>query len=117
MSLDKLTVEERLNVVVNQAFDGWHHVSGRKSTGNGGVEFNVYASISTYDFSQLTKLVVACHVVRVRAEIAQSGPRMVKIYLNPRENKPDSWSQHHPDGKDLIAWVNRLTEKLEEEAK
>lgn len=107
-----LTVEERLNVIVNHAFGGWHHVGNRKDTGNGGVQFNTFGGISTFDFDQLTKLVVACHVVRVRAEIAQSGPRMLKIYLNPRENKPDSWSQHHPDGADLIAMAQKLTEEI-----
>lgn len=109
-----LTVEERFNVVVNQAFDGWHHVGNRKPTGRGGWEFNTFGSIATFDFNQLTKLVVACHVVRVRAEIGRSGPRMLKIYLNAREHKPDAWSMHHPDGADLITMVQKLTAKLGE---
>ena len=111
--ISDLTIEERFNVVVNHAFDGWHHVGDRKPTGRGGVQFTTFGGIATFDFNQLTKLVVACHVVRVRAEIAQSGPRMLKIYLNPRENKPESWSQHHPDGADLIAMVEKMTAKLE----
>lgn len=111
VSAPALTVEQRLNVVVNHAFDGWHHVYNRKPSGDG-VLFYVYAALGTWDFNQLTRLVVACHVVRVRAEIAQGGPGMVKIYLNPREDMPSSWPKHHPDGDDLIAMTSKLMAEI-----
>lgn len=105
------TKEERLNIVVNHAFNGWHHVYGKKTVGTG-VSFNVYGTLSTFDYNQLTRLVVASHVVRVRAEVAQSGPGMLKVFLHCREDKPDSWSEHHPDGSDLVAMVDKLRGEL-----
>lgn len=106
-----LTDEQRINIVVNHAFDGWHHVHGRKQIGTG-VSFNVYADLATFDFNGLTKLVISAHVVRVRAEVAQSGPRMLKIFLNCREDLPDQWDKHHPDGYDLISMVHKLQSEI-----
>jgi len=110
-----LTNEQRLNVVVNHAFDGWHHVYGKKQNGTG-VSFNVYGDLATFDFNGLTKLVIACHVVQVRAEVAQSGPRMLKIYLHCRTDSPEETDRHHPDANDLVKMVEKLRDEIAENA-
>lgn len=107
-----MTKEERFNVVVNYAFGGWHHVEKREACGNGGVKFYVWGTLSTFDFTVLTKLVLAAHAMRVRAEVGQAGPKKLKIWLHLRENKPDSWSEHHPSLDDLIADAQVLKVKF-----
>lgn len=103
-----MTNDERFNVVVNHAFGGWHHVEKREPCGNSGVKFYVYGTLSTFDFTLLTKLVLAAHAVRVRAEVGQAGPKRLKIWLHVRQNKPDSWSEHHPSLDDLISDATKL---------
>lgn len=107
--------EERYNLVVNHAFGGWHHVYGRKAFGGGWI-FNVYGTVSTFDFNQLTKFVIACHVARVRGEIAQSGPGMLKILLHCRACKPDEWTAHHPSADDLVEMIRKLQAREQPEA-
>lgn len=106
-----MTPEERLNVVVNHVFGGWHHVRSRKACGTG-VQFAFYGDFSTFDYTIMTKLVLACHAVRVRAEVKPNGPRMLKVYLHCRENKPDSWSEHHPDLDDLVKQAMEFKERV-----
>jgi hypothetical protein len=103
-----MTDEERFNVVVNHAFGGWHHVGNRKQAGRRTVSFTCYGDLSTYDFNVLTKLVLAAHAVRCRVELAQSQPRRLKVFVTCRENKPDSWSEHHPSLDDLITEATKL---------
>ena len=109
-----MTTDERLNVIVNHAFGGWHHVSGRKPIGRDSVTFTAGGDFSTFDWTNMTRLVLACHAVRVRAEVTNGGPHRLKITLSPRVNKPDSWSEHHPDLDDLIAQARDLKEAMQE---
>lgn len=106
-----MSTEERFNVVVSHAFGGWHRVHNRKPNGTG-VVFNVFSGLSTFDFNELTRLVVAAHVVRVRAEVAQSGPRMLRVYLHPREDKPADWCAHHPSADDLVQMIQKLRDEV-----
>lgn len=109
-----MTNEERYNVVVNHAFGGWHHV-GNKKTVQGAVVFSVWGQLSTYDFNQLTRLVLVCHAVFVRAEVTQSGPGMLKIWLSAREPSfPGcSFADYHPSLDDLISDAQKLKERLQ----
>lgn len=106
-----LTIEERFNVVVNHAFGGWHHVGERKPCGSG-VKFCHYGDTSTFDWNVLTRLVLAAHAVRVRVELGNGGPRQLRVLLHPRENSPESWSQHHPSLDDLIAAAEKLKTEI-----
>lgn len=104
-----MTPEERFNVVVNHAFGGWHHVFGEKRQCEGKqVSFWIHGGISTWDFNLLTKLVVAAHVVRIRAEVESHGFGRLKIWLNIREDNPNAWTQHHPSGEGLKGEVDKL---------
>lgn len=100
-------VKDRFGQVVGYAFGGWHHVGDPKRCGTG-VKFSTYGGLATFDFNQLTKLVLISHAVRVRAEIGQGGPRQLNVYLHPRIDKPDSWSDHHPSLADLVASAQKL---------
>jgi hypothetical protein len=97
---------------VNHAFGGWHHVSGRKPVGRTSVSFTVGGDFSTYDCNNATKLILACHAVRVRAEISGGGPRRLKVTLSPRMDRLDDWSEHHPSLDDLIQQARDLQGRL-----
>ena len=80
---------QRLQAVIDFTFGGSHHVRGLKKeicpdlhTSRGGLtmwSFRVNDGMSTFDFSGLTRLVIAAHDNCVRASIYQSGPRMLKV--------------------------------------
>jgi len=113
--LSPLTKEERFNFIVNYAFGGWHHVERKKSL-QCAVKFSVYCgSLSTYDADCLTKLVLSCHAVFVRAEIQQSGPRMVAVTLSTRtpHKDGDSFWQRHPSGHDIAKEAIKLAHEIE----
>lgn len=100
----EVSPKERINFVVNRAFGGWHHVQNRKPNAHG-VQFNVYGDISTCDYDTMTKLVVACHAVHVRAQISPCNPQLLRVYLHPRVTKDvnDNLMEYHPSTQDLIA--------------
>jgi hypothetical protein len=102
-----MTPQERYDFVVNHAFGGWHHVQNAKPNGAGTV-FNYSGDVSTSDWTVLTRLVLACHAMRVRAEIKQAGPRALKFFLNARRDDPKNWSEHHPSLDDLIMEATKL---------
>jgi hypothetical protein len=106
-----MTTEDKFNVVVNHAFGGWHHVEKRQPSGTG-VRFNVFGTFATFDYAQLTRLVLAAHAVRVRVEVGQSGPRMLRVSLHVREHKPTCFAAHHPSLDDLIADAEKLKAEI-----
>ena len=59
-------------------------------------------SMSTFDFSQLTKLVFLCHEARIRADISPKGFRHVEIMLSERSHE-GSMSARHPDLAEAVA--------------
>lgn len=115
-NFDPREFDEQISSVVWHAFGGWHHVSYQKHgefDGRKWVKFSVHSgSLSTYDYDVLTKLVLACHKWSVRAEIVQSGPRMLGVYLHCRTpddgTKEQSWSEKHPTIRQLILRAEEL---------
>ena len=86
---------------------GYHHLGKIKPNGRTGVETNVYGSMSTYDFKDLTDAVLIAHEMGVRIDIKSSGPRMLKVYAHTRVSSDDSSaffvSDRHPTINGLIA--------------
>jgi len=112
-----MTKEEKFNVIVNHAFGGWHHVSGR-TTVQGAVRFWKHGSASTFDWNELTKLVVAAHAVRCRVNVESHGPGMLRFWISEREdNAKKDFGQHHPGVEDLAQMGRELADRLREEAK
>jgi hypothetical protein len=109
-----MTKEEKFNVIVNHAFGGWHHVQKRTDI-QGGVRFWKNGSVSTFDFDELTRLVVAAHAVRCRVEIESHGPRMLRFWLSEREDSADKhFYRHHPGVEDLEQMGRELADRLRE---
>ena len=74
----------KVDQVVDFVFGGFHHVD--KPTLETGTFFTCrpYSELATWDYSQLTKLVVVAHELCVRAAIRPASGRVLKVCLSPR---------------------------------
>lgn len=83
------------NVPVNWEKVVWRHGSS--------VRFTMYCrGLSTFDFSQLTRLVIVAHDECVRIEIQPASKDYLYIYMSPREREGDM-TRRHPTIEDAIA--------------
>jgi hypothetical protein len=98
--------QERIRNVLAQAFRGIHHCGKIKKYDVGTInemwETNQYGGMATYDFDQLTRLVIAAHDECVRVEISHSGPGLIKIRLWARENRGGKFFEKHPTMEEAI---------------
>lgn len=60
------------------------------------------ATLATFDFSELTALVIAAHRHAVRLEISVQGRHLV-MRAHPRSHDGDAFNTRHPTLDDLIA--------------
>lgn len=77
MNIPDLSPEHRLNKVVSFVWRGLHNAPKIKKEplGNGREMWELNTSpLATFDFDELTRLVLAAHEYAVRAEVAPSGP-------------------------------------------
>jgi len=100
--------------------NGWsihksNHLGKIKECGGHGVETNIYGTISTFDFTDMTDAVLIAHQMGVRLEVKSSGPRMLKIMAHVRVSSDDKelGSPHrHPTIDGLIERATKF--RLEE---
>lgn len=112
---DPNTLDPRLTSVVGYTFGGWHHVTfqehGEARLGPW-CKFSVQHGLATWDFDNLTRLVLAAHRWAVRVELVQSGPRSIGIFLHARipddGTKDQSWSEKHPTIEQLCIRAREL---------
>jgi hypothetical protein len=57
--------------------------------------------LATWDFDQLTRLVLLCHVARIRCCIEGCGPNMIRFYFSPRVDTGDI-AVRHPDISEML---------------
>lgn len=87
-AVDLAPFRERAENVIWKVFGGEHHVDSLKWKDNvwSSCTFLVDDSkLSTFDFSYLTRLVVAAHDEHIRAAVTGGGPRRLKILLSERK--------------------------------
>lgn len=96
-------VEAAAERVLARAFGGIHHVpewSRREDGGTDGVIVRMHyppGGLATYDYDNLTRLVVAAHDEHVRVAIHPGGPRGMRLVLTlRREWQEPSISRGHP---------------------
>jgi len=77
-------------------WNGEHHLPGDIYEFGNGIAINSFHSMSTYDFSDLTKFVVLCHDRCVRGEIFPLAPRYLRIALHKRHTRDGSIFEKHP---------------------
>ena len=89
---------------VAAVYRGFHHVHGKFKPAGRGIEVNVFAGISTYDFDILTRAVVMAHDKCMRLEVASSGPNKLKLYVHKRQRE-GSMFERHPTLEDAAASI------------
>lgn len=79
---------------------GKHHLPKVHTWGRG-VCVNWFQGLSTFDYDNLTRLVLVAHKHAVRIEIGSSGPRMVRIIAHRRTHDTAGINERHPTLEDL----------------
>ena len=95
--------EARIERVLAAAFRGIHHTGwDRRRHCGGGVSVIKFAGLATFDWDELTRLVIAAHDECVRVEILPASPRDLKILLHARVLESDSSYERHPTIEEAI---------------
>lgn len=105
---EHMSTEDRMEAVLAHAFRGIHHVRNIHKESKTWWWVSVWDGLSTYDFDQLTRLVLAAHKYCVRVEIGGSAPRRVKITLHARKLRTGSMFERHPSIEEVLTWRNIL---------
>lgn len=58
------------------------------------VEVNIDRTLSTFDFDELTQLVIRCHDACVRLSVAPCNMRYLKLAFHPREREGRIYDRH-----------------------
>ena len=90
-----MTVEERMEAVLCDTFLGIHHCPPIKKHEPGYWTVNAY-TLATFDFDNLTRLVLSAHHHCIRAQVSPGGPKGVKISLHARCGRDGGFSCRHP---------------------
>ncbi len=85
-------------------FRGKNHIPSELKPFGHGWKVNAHASMSTFDFDELTRLVFLCHDRCVRAVIIQGGPGRVGIAISQRLRDGDVSQRHPTIDQALEAW-------------
>ena len=97
---------ERLEQVLSDTFRGINHCGPIRKHYEGGEfemwETSKYGGMSSFDFDELTRLVISAHDNCVRVEVCQGPPRGVKIRLWPRFTREGSTTQRHPEIEEAV---------------
>jgi hypothetical protein len=89
------TFETRAEKLLGFVYRGIHHAPDIKKF-SGRWEINHHGQLSTFDFDELTRLVISAHDLCIRASVAASGPGMVKIMLHDRKTREGRMYDRHP---------------------
>jgi len=73
-------------------------------SGTDAVQFRLHKSIATYDFDELTQLVVRCHDACIRLSIRGSGSHL-SLHFSPRDRDAESMMTRHPTMEQAIERV------------
>lgn len=58
------------------------------------IEIVVFGGLSTFDYDQLTRLVVLCHDRAVRLEIKAASYRYLRLCFSPRTREGNTYERH-----------------------
>lgn len=91
-------------------YGGKHHIPDSRIKEFGvGWSVSHFASMATFDYSELTKFVVMCHDQCIRGEIYPSSAGRLKLCIWKRQGREGQMSSRHPD---LETNVQVVREKL-----
>ena len=88
------------------AWMGTHQLRRIRACGDG-IEFCPAGDLSTWDWNQLTNLVLYAHAYRVRVQLSGAAPSYLQVCLHARE-ATGSTTERHPGLRELVeAVMNR----------
>lgn len=90
-------LERRTERVLAVTYRGIHHVpywNRRRKIGSHSLKVSVLSGLSTWDYDELTRLVIAAHDECVRLEIHSSAPRMLRLSFSLREREGNITERH-----------------------
>lgn len=90
-------------------YGGFHHVPTNAIRQFGkGISISHYRfHLATFDYDQLTRLVVLAHDRCIRAEVEGGGPGQLKIILHKRHHREGRMNERHPTLEDNVASIRR----------
>lgn len=96
--------KEEATLFFSQFYGGEHHFPNKIKEWGNGWSMNHNGELATFDYNQMSRLVIMCHDTAIRASIRQGAPGGVKICIWKRERE-GSWSKRHPNIEDQITEV------------
>lgn len=106
MSEELEPFEVRAEKLLSRVFRGMHHVWSLKKTGTYWTCIH-NGSLSTFDFDQLTRLVLGAHEYCCRIDISNGGPRSLKIVVCDRKREGDFTDRHPTLEQAVERWNKR----------
>jgi len=91
--------------VLSDIFNGEHHIPGKIDDGCFYLSVRYRGAMATYDFDELTRLVISAHEHAVRVQLSGQPPNYLRIMLHPRD-RDGVMSKRHPT---LAQAISRLT--------
>ena len=107
----EMTEQEAIDFF-SEFFRGKHHIPkrrGQKNLDQWGEGFCVCVrnSLSTFDFDELTRLVILAHKKLMRAEISPASSKYLRIIVFKRKHEGHFY-ERHPNTKDLIEMIKEV---------
>lgn len=81
---------------------GFHHIYGRFKPWGEGITINVPGTWASFDFNQLTKIVILGHDRMIRVCIRACNPQYFKLELFKRHKREGLISERHPTIEEAI---------------
>lgn len=85
--------------LLDDVFDGIYHLESNLNKVNWDCEYYIKInltmhSLSTYDFSILTDLVILCHDRCLRCELQAVAPKVIKLQFHQRQREGSIFEKH-----------------------
>lgn len=78
-------VLDKATRILSKVYGGDHHIPGKIKDKGHFVECNIWKTLSTYDNTELTRLVIAAHDECCRIAIQPGGPGYLKLLFSNRK--------------------------------
>ncbi len=91
----ELSLDEKVDLFVGYVFGGEHHVRKLSRVQHYYVCVP-HGSLSTFDGDNLTRVVLASHMLGLRADVENHGMRGVRILLHNRPVREGRFCERHP---------------------
>lgn len=89
----------RVADILGDVFAGIYHLSHKSLErvgwdGETWIQYILYGELSTWDFSNLTRLVLLAHERHVRISVSGASPNHLRIEFHPRTRDGDTYHRH-----------------------